>query len=326
MRSHSHPHTNKVSHKGNLLSTHTEHHQAQKQAEASGHTERGRLSAMTYYMGGAKQINCEIMKRQKTNEQKPATPMSGTSVQGSQPCMERTTQPHVCRNHSHKESDQQQKKACIFLCGCVFVCSWVWARLQLRGEAIAIPTDLKTSLPATSKYWGKGKKRGRMSVGTKAMKIQRARFWNTAEWPQHTDTQTHTHTHPDTQTHTGAAKDYGKAQAPTNLCTAGSSEKKDRKTRWKDRKLRKGSHMLQVHTPNRTKTKSVCECVCLSVECDFVWVCGCVWECDPLLPFVTPRGSPRSRADPLSLSCPLFIHSFPLFFFYTLTPRSLPLF
>lgn len=37
---------------------------------------------------------------------------------------------------------------------CVFVCSWVWARLQLRAEAVAIPTDLKTSEPVTSKYGG----------------------------------------------------------------------------------------------------------------------------------------------------------------------------
>ena len=42
---------------------------------------------------------------------------------------------------------------------CVFVRSWVWARLQLRGEAIAIPTDLKTSLPATSKYRGTGREK-----------------------------------------------------------------------------------------------------------------------------------------------------------------------
>lgn len=39
-------------------------------------------------------------------------------------------------------------------CTCVFVCNWVWGRLQLRGEAIAIPTDLKTTLPTTSKCRG----------------------------------------------------------------------------------------------------------------------------------------------------------------------------
>lgn len=52
---------------------------------------------------------------------------------------------------------------CISVCASVFVCSRVWARLQLRGEAIAIPTDLKTSLPATSKYRGMGKKRENVS-------------------------------------------------------------------------------------------------------------------------------------------------------------------
>lgn len=67
----------------------------------------------------------------------------------------KTTQPHVRVSHSHKEN----KKNCAYLCVCVFVCSWVWARLQLRREAIAIPSDLKTSLPATSKYRGEGKKK-----------------------------------------------------------------------------------------------------------------------------------------------------------------------
>lgn len=39
-------------------------------------------------------------------------------------------------------------------------------------------------------------------------------------------------------------------------------------------------------------------------------MCGSV----SLFCFCDSRGSPRSRADPLSLSCPPFMHSFPLFF------------
>lgn len=52
-----------------------------------------------------------------------------------------------------------------------------------------------------------------------------------------------------------------------------------------------------------------------------------VWtsECGPFLAFVTPKGPPRLRTDPLSPLCTLFIHSFPLLF-HTLTLGPLPLF
>lgn len=69
-----------------------------------------------------------------------------------------------------------------------------------------------------------------MSVSTKAMKIQRARFGNAGEWPPcRKDLKgKKTHTHP------GAVRDYGKEQASTPLCTAGSSEKNEGKTRQKE--------------------------------------------------------------------------------------------
>lgn len=68
---------------------------------------------------------------------------------------------------------------CISVCASVFVCSRVWARLQLRGEAIAIPTDLKTSLSATSKYRGMGKKEGECQWTPMEWKYT---FRNSGEW------------------------------------------------------------------------------------------------------------------------------------------------
>lgn len=84
------------------------------------------------------------------------------------------------------------------------------------------------------------------------------------------------------------------------------------------------SEHTQQDKNNTHKKKGVCG----SVECDFVWVCSCVGVCSFFKFFyfvvVTPRGSPRSRADPLSLSCPPFIHSFPLYFFFLYTHSSSP--
>ena len=66
-------------------------------------------------------------------------------------------------------------------------------------------------------------------MSTEAMKIQRARFRNAGEWPPRRkdlkEGKKKTHTHP------GAARDYGKEQASTPLCTAGSSERNEGKTR-----------------------------------------------------------------------------------------------
>lgn len=144
-----------------------------------------------------------------------------------------------------------------------------------------------------------------------------------------------------TRAHTGAARDYGKEQASTSpFCTAGSSErnegdrkKTDRQGRKKKKKKKReegimcaASEHTQQDKNNTHKKKGVCG----SVECDFVWVCSCVGVCSFFKFFyfvvVTPRGSPRSRADPLSLSCPPFIHSFPLYFFlytHSSSPPSL---
>lgn len=84
------------------------------------------------------------------------------------------------------------------------------------------------------------------------------------------------------------------------------------------------SEHTQQDKNNTHKKKGVCG----SVECDFVWVCSCVGVCSFFKFFyfvvVTPRGSPRSRADPLSLSCPPFIHSFPLYFFLYTHSSSAP--
>lgn len=86
-----------------------------------------------------------------------------------------------------------------------------------------------------------------------------------------------------------------------------------------DRKRWKEMCTRHLHTPNRMENK--CETVCLSADRDSVWVCGCVGAC-PFFCFCDSQGLPRSRADPLSLSCPLFIHLSPappkhtLFFFF----------
>lgn len=66
----------------------------------------------------------------------------------------------------------------------------------------------------------------------------------------------------------------------------------------RERKRRRDQVCIMCTHPAAQKQQHSGECVCV-----------------PSLAFVTPWGSPRSRADPLSLSCPLFMHSFPLFFF-----------
>lgn len=92
-----------------------------------------------------------------------------------------------------------------------------------------------------------------------------------------------------------------------------------------DRKRWKEMCTRHLHTPNRMENK--CETVCLSADRDSVWVCGCVGAC-PFFCFCDSQGLPRSRADPLSLSCPLFIHLSPappkhtLFFFSFLYTHS----
>lgn len=73
-----------------------------------------------------------------------------------------------------------------------------------------------------------------MSVSTKVMKIQRARFRNAGAQPRRRKDlkkhpcHTYTHTYIHTQVQWG---DYGKEQASTPLCTAGSSEKNEGKMR-----------------------------------------------------------------------------------------------
>lgn len=120
--------------------------------------------------------------------------------------------------------------------------------------------------------------------------------------------------------------DYRRNGTRRPLCTAGSNEKneKTKKKRQRekteiDRKRWKEMCTRHLHTPNRMENK--CETVCLSADRDSVWVCGCVGAC-PFFCFCDSQGLPRSRADPLSLSCPLFIHLSPappkhtLFFFF----------
>lgn len=70
---------------------------------------------------------------------------------------------------------------------CTCVCSWVWTRLQLGREAMAIPNDLKTGSPATLKCRGEAKCQGAQ------------RWWKFWGWDlkilesgnRHTHTQTH---------------------------------------------------------------------------------------------------------------------------------------
>lgn len=185
------PHTNKVSHKRNILSfVQNENHKKQSEARAP----HGAWQTFSYHLllGGEKQINDGIMKRQKPDEKQPGTPMSNASLQVRQSCAQDHTTTGLCKLLTEREGEREsrtkknKKKSVhisVSMCVCVFVCIWVWARLQLRGEAIAIPTDLKTSLPATSKYRGMEEKKkkerereGECQWARRRWKYRRARF------------------------------------------------------------------------------------------------------------------------------------------------------
>lgn len=127
--------------------------------------------------------------------------------------------------------------------------------------------------------------------------------------------------------------DYRRNGTRRPLCTAGSNEKNEKtKKRQRekteiDRKRWKEMCTRHLHAPNRMENK--CETVCLSADRDSAWVCGCVGAC-PFFCFCDSQGLPWSRADPLSLSCPLFIHLSPappkhtLFFSFLYTHSSSP--
>lgn len=158
-------------------------------------------------------------------------------------------------------------------------------------------------------------------MSTKAMKIQKARFRKTGEWRYRTDLNTHTHTH------TGAVRDYGKEQASTPLCPAGSSEKNEGKMRQKEdgltEKGRQGSCLRHLNTPNGTKTKRG--------RGSRVTLYGCVWRCGSVSLFFSPSAFvtpevPRGQERILFLSRALFSYTRSPSFFYTLAPRPLPLF
>lgn len=178
-----------------------------------------------------------------------------------------------------------------------------------------------------------------MSASTKAMKIQKARFkeiWESGwsvekilEKKKKNDTRAHTQVQ---RRITGRNRPrHPPFVLPAQVKGMKEIERRqiDRGERKKKKKREEGimcaaSEHTQQDKNNTHKKKGVCG----SVECDFVWVCSCVGVCSFFKFFyfvvVTPRGSPRSRADPLSLSCPPFIHSFPLYFFFLYTHSSSP--
>lgn len=57
----------------------------------------------------------------------------------------------------HSHTQRWTKTRCTSVSECASLCSWVWTSLQLRREAMAIPSDLKTGSPATLNYGGEGK-------------------------------------------------------------------------------------------------------------------------------------------------------------------------
>lgn len=278
---------------------------------------------------GGKQINDRIMKRHThtknkkiADEKQTGTPTSNASLQVRQPCIRdhTTTRPHKPLTHTKKRERKSEGGSGGWSLRCVFVCSWVWARLQLRGEAIAIPTDLKTSLQATSKYKRMGPK--------KKKKREERKRENVSEHEGDENTG-------DLETlkrcrHCGG-KDFEEKKVHTARCSEGlpggtglnasfvvwrlewkgAEVRQDgEKDGWTEENRGRDHVWGNCNTPKRTK-KTQKQKQRLSVS---VWVWSHVGACPPIVPvfrFCDWRGSPRSRADPLSLSCPLFIHSPP---------------
>lgn len=185
----------------------------------------------------------------------------------------------------------------------------VWASLQLRTRAIAIPSDLKTGLPATSKYRGKGKS-GRMSVNTKPIRSRRdLEILESGSGAEHEHTQVQWRI-------TGR----NRPQHPFVVLAQvkGMKERWDRKKmQRKGKKKRKMAPVWNLNTPQRTKNEKH-----VYVESNSVWVCSYstispsfFW----LLWIEVPCGQERI----LFLSHALFSYTCsPLF--YTLIPHTLP--
>lgn len=210
---------------------------------------------------------------------------------------------------------------CISVCASVFVCSRVWASLQLRGEAIAIPTDLKTSLPATSKYRGMGKKRENVSehqwsenthleivASGRVEKIWKRKKNTQVQWG-----------------------DYRRNGTRRPLCTAGSNEKNEKTKKKTERengdwqKTMEGNvHEASAHTQQDGKQVWDSLFKCWQGLCMGVWMCGSM---SLFFAFVTPKVSRGQERIPF-LSRALFSYTYPpppqstLFFFSFLYTHS----
>lgn len=202
----------------------------------------------------------------------------------------KATQPNVEAIHTHK--GEQKHGVCLWagVRACVVECeqgsSW-------EGEQWRFPVTWKRLASHL-----KMQRRGKMSASTKAMKIQGMRFSITGEWEQ-----SHTHTLTHTSRWSDGLREGTGLDTPLHWWFKWKEWRKDEikdSENWKE--------ITRVESEH-TKTRE-----------PLYWRASTT--ASSFSAFVA-QASLRSRADSLSLSCPLFIHLSPLFFINSLLVPSL---
>lgn len=167
-----------------------------KSQQPKGHAQHNKTYGWELMLHKENQTNgTKTQKRQKPDEKTAGTPTSSALIKARSASTQDHTATCLYKLLTQRESVEQYPCLCVCACVCVrvdvFVCSWVWARLQLRREAIAIPSDLKTRLPATSKYTeGGGRQRAHRRLKYRSV-LDKKRG------------KTHTHTHTGNQVQPG---------------------------------------------------------------------------------------------------------------------------